>query len=67
MSTYFEVTDPENTNFTLTVTLPLKTWREVSKCLQTDRGVVAWPLRRCINDVVDQATTRFWPSVQDDK
>lgn len=64
MSASYEMTKPEDVNFTLTVTLPLKTWMEVSRVLETHNGVIAWPLNRCIKDLVGQAQQTFWPSAK---
>lgn len=64
MTARFEMTKPDDVNFTLTVTLPLKTWNEVANLLETDRGIVAYPLQRCIRDLVSQATQTFWPSLK---
>jgi hypothetical protein len=58
------MTKPEDVNFTLTVTLPLKTWKEVASRLETERGIVAYPLQRCIHDLVSQAQQTFWPSAK---
>lgn len=64
MTAHFEMTKPEDVNFTLTVTLPLKTWKAVADLLETDKGIVAYPLQRCIRDLTYQAQQTFWPSAK---
>lgn len=62
--TSFELENPGRQRFTLTVTLSLDDWMKVSKLMQTDQGIVGYPLYNCINDVVSQATRAFYPSAK---
>jgi len=54
--------EPDKKPFTLVVTLPLSEWKKVAGLLQTDAGVVAYPLRQTIWDCVTDAEKVFWKS-----
>jgi len=62
MSAKFEMENPEKARFTLTVTLPLSEWKQVAKCLETNQGVVAYPLRQIIWDLTTEAERTWWKS-----
>lgn len=67
MTTRFYLDEPEKKPFTLVVTLPLSEWKKVAAALQTDAGVIAYPLRQTIWDCVSEAERTFWKSGMEDK
>jgi hypothetical protein len=65
MKATFPATDPNEISFSLTVTMPLKKWREL-KAQLTDK-YPSWELSRAITDMVFQAQKSFAPELNDDQ
>ena len=58
--TKFQINDPDKINFTLTMTMSLKDWKELSEQLSNK-----WPSAKLSNEISDmtiQALKVFWPT-----
>lgn len=60
MKKKMKVTAPDSVDFTLSVTMPLREWRELAG--QLSERWPSWELSRAINDMVRQATREFVPA-----
>jgi hypothetical protein len=54
----FALASLDEVNATLTITLPIKRWREIAKSLSTE-DYAQWPLREVIVDLITQAQQHF--------
>ena len=66
MNGYARTQDPEDIEFTLTLTASLGKWKTIREKL----GEGVWSdesanLRRLIDDIVTQAEQVFWPAIKD--
>lgn len=68
MKSSFVVKEPENIEFSMTITMSLKDWKALQENLKDERGMTPWPasdLNVQINKLVQMATHKFWPSMED--
>lgn len=54
----FAISNPDEVNGTMTITMKIKQWREIAEALSSDR-YEEWPLRSAIVDLIRTAQTRF--------
>lgn len=62
---YFEAAEPDDINFTLTITLPLKEWNKIRQELRTNMHHGPHKLREAIYDILQQARKTFYPKEND--
>ena len=59
MKAHMKITDPDRIEVTLTVTMPLKTWKELREQLSKDHP--SWEFGSKITDMVYQINEHFTP------
>ena len=59
MKARFQSTNPDEIEFSLTVTMPLKEWKEVRRHLQG--AWPSWELGQAIADMIITANSTFFP------
>jgi hypothetical protein len=63
MTAKLQTTNPDEIEFTLTLTMPLRDWRRLQGQLQTD--FPSWQLSAEITGMVIQAQKVFYPEVKE--
>lgn len=58
------ISNPDRTEATIVMTMPLKDWKEVRDALRDNGASGPWQVHRVIGELVDKMEERFYPRTE---
>lgn len=58
------ISNPDRTEATIVMTMPLKAWKEVRDALKDNSTSGPWQVHRAIGELVDKMEERFYPRTE---